>query len=132
MKRAATIATAALCVFALISGPAARGYPVDTTLPQGGGCPAFDRWNLSLAAPLSRRWSTSLPVAPATVETTARQPSHAQPCQASPCEPSGSLSPLTQGGRSLRTLPCPATPGLAQPSLAVPSRAMPCPARQAP
>ena len=73
MKRAATIATAALCVFALISGPAARGYLVDTTLPQGGGCPAFDRWNLSLAAPLSRRWSTSLPVAPATVLTVADQ-----------------------------------------------------------
>jgi hypothetical protein len=78
MIRAVTIATAALCVLALLSGPAARGYLVDTTLPQGGGCPAFDRWNLSLAAPLSRRWSTSLPVAPATVLTVAAQGSSAQ------------------------------------------------------
>ena len=78
MKRAATVATAALCVLALVSGPAARGYLVDTTLPQSGGCPAFDRWNLSLASPLSRRWSTSLPVAPATVLTAAAPGSSAQ------------------------------------------------------
>jgi hypothetical protein len=78
MKRAATIATAAVCVLALVSGPAASAYLADMTLPQGGGCPAFDRWNLSLAAPLSRRWSTSLPVAPATVLTVAAQGSSAQ------------------------------------------------------
>jgi Matrixin len=78
VKRAATIATAALCILALLSGPAAKGYLVDTTLPQGGGCPAADRWNLSLAAPLNRRWSTSLPLAPATILTVAAQGTSAQ------------------------------------------------------
>lgn len=78
MKRAATIATATLCILGMLCGPAARGYLVDTTLPQGGGCPALDRWNLSLAAPLSRQWSTSLPLAPVTVLTVAAQGTSAQ------------------------------------------------------
>jgi hypothetical protein len=78
VKRAATIATAAVCVLALLAGPAASGYLADTTIPQGGGCPALDRWNLSLAAPLSRRWSTSLSLVPVTVLTAASQGSSAQ------------------------------------------------------
>lgn len=72
------MATASLCVLGLLGSPAASGYLADTTLPQGGGCPALDRWNISPAAPLGRRWSTSLPVAPATVLTVAAQGTSAQ------------------------------------------------------
>jgi Matrixin len=49
------------CTLAL--GPTANAYLTDTTLPASGGCPQLNRWNLSLAAPLSREWSTSLPSA---------------------------------------------------------------------
>jgi hypothetical protein len=41
--------------------PTASAYLIDSTIPQGGGCPAINRWNLSPATPLNRRWSTSLP-----------------------------------------------------------------------
>ena len=51
---------------------------MDTTLPTVGGCPQLDRWNLSLASPLNRRWSTSLPLAPQTILTAAAQGSAAQ------------------------------------------------------
>lgn len=77
MKRAITIATAILLVMTT-SGPAASGYVMDTTIPSAGGCPALDLWNLSLASPLNRRWSTSLPLAPATILTVAAQGSAAQ------------------------------------------------------
>jgi hypothetical protein len=62
----------------MMSGHPAEGYLLDTTVPQGGGCPASDRWNLSLASPLSRRWSTSLPLAPQTVLTVAAGGTSAQ------------------------------------------------------
>ena len=71
MKRAVAVATIALVAFNLISTPSARGYLMDSTIPQGGGCPALDRWNLSLASPLNRQWSTSLPLAPQTILTVA-------------------------------------------------------------
>jgi hypothetical protein len=58
--------------------PAARGYVFDTTVPAAGGCPQPDRWNLSLAAPLSRQWSTSLPLAPPTIVTVAASQTNAQ------------------------------------------------------
>jgi hypothetical protein len=51
---------------------------MDSTVPQAGGCPAFDRWNLSLASPLNRRWSTSLPLAPTMLLTVAAQGTSAQ------------------------------------------------------
>jgi Matrixin len=36
-------------------------YSVDSTVAQTGGCPQPNHWNLSLASPLNRRWSSSLP-----------------------------------------------------------------------
>jgi len=69
---------AALLVFALAFSPCASGYVADTTVPQNGGCPQFDLWNLSPASPLNRRWSTSLPLAPPTILTVAAQGTSAQ------------------------------------------------------
>jgi len=69
---------AALLVFALAFSPCASGYVADTTVPQNGGCPQFDLWNLSPASPLNRRWSTSLPLAPQTILTVAAQGTSAQ------------------------------------------------------
>jgi hypothetical protein len=78
MKRAATIATAVLFLFATLAGAPARAYLADSTVPQAGGCPALDRWNLSLASPLSRQWSTSLSSTSPTVLTVAAPGSSAQ------------------------------------------------------
>ncbi len=78
MKRAATIATAVLFLFATLGGAPARAYLADSTAPQAGGCPALNRWNLSLAAPLSRQWSTSLSSASPTILTVAAPGSSAQ------------------------------------------------------
>jgi Matrixin len=61
-----------------IAGPPALGYVPDSTIPQAGGCPQPDLGNLSLASPLNRRWSTALPLAPATVLTAAAQGTPAQ------------------------------------------------------
>src|SRR5271169_4537768 len=62
----------------MICGPSASAYLMDTTVPQAGGCPAFNRWNLSLTSPLNRRWSTSLPNVPPTLLTVASQGTDAQ------------------------------------------------------
>jgi hypothetical protein len=51
---------------------------IDTTVPQAGGCPAADLWNLSLAAPLNRQWSTAFPLSPATILTVATTGTGAQ------------------------------------------------------
>jgi Matrixin len=61
MKRALAIATTVLCLSSATSGAGAFPYTVDYTIPLTGGCPQPNRWNLSLAAPLNRRWSTSQP-----------------------------------------------------------------------
>ena len=61
MKNFLAIAIAASISCILAAGPPAIGYVMDTTIPDNAGCPQLDRWNLSLAAPLSRQWSTSLP-----------------------------------------------------------------------
>src|SRR5271154_2078922 len=61
MKRALAIATIVLFFFSTTSGASALPYTVDSTIPLAGGCPQPNRWNLSLAAPLDRRWSTALP-----------------------------------------------------------------------
>jgi len=77
MKRTLAIAT----VFFILAAswpPPASAYLADTTIPQGGGCPQLDRWNLSVASPLNRRWSTSLPSTPQTVLTLASAGSGAQ------------------------------------------------------
>lgn len=78
MKRATALATAAMFFLATFGSPSVSGYSVDTTAPSGGGCPALDRWNLSVSQPLNRRWSTSLPQAPATLLTVAAQNTSAQ------------------------------------------------------
>jgi len=78
MKRSVGIGIAVLLIFALLGGPSAEAYLIDTTIPQAWGCPAFDRWNLSLASPLNRRWSTSLPLGPPTLVTVATLGSAAQ------------------------------------------------------
>ena len=78
MRRASAAAAAVLLILTTTCGPAADAYLMDTTVPQGGGCPASDRWNLSPASPLNRRWSTSLPLAPPTLLTEAAQGTSAQ------------------------------------------------------
>jgi len=77
MKRTLTMATVYFFLASLFQ-PTALAYLADTTIPQGGGCPQPDRWNLSVASPLNRRWSTSLPSSPATVLTVAAAGSNAQ------------------------------------------------------
>jgi hypothetical protein len=77
MKRALTIVAIGLLVCAAVD-PGAQAYLVDTTIPQSGGCPAPQLWNLSLATPLNRQWSTSLPSAPATLVTASLAGSGAQ------------------------------------------------------
>lgn len=78
MKPAIAILVAVALSFAPFGAPPAEAYLMDTTTPQAGGCPSFDRWNLSLASPLNRRWSTSLPSAPATLRTAAASGTPAQ------------------------------------------------------
>jgi hypothetical protein len=78
MKRMAVIFMAAFLSFGPFGPRPAAGYLMDTTVPQAGGCPAVDRWNLSATAPLDRLWSTSLPSAPATIITVAAAGTPAQ------------------------------------------------------
>jgi hypothetical protein len=78
VRRTATIAVLVLFLVANISGTEASGYVEDTTVPLGGGCPQPDRWNLSLASPLNRRWSTSLSPVHTTVVTVSASGSAAQ------------------------------------------------------
>lgn len=61
MKRATASITIVSFLFATILNSPAGGYIMNTTLPQAGGCPQPNRWNVSLASPLSRRWSTFIP-----------------------------------------------------------------------
>ncbi len=63
MKRFLTVATILSISCTLALGRPANAYLTDTTLPESDGCPQLNRWNLSLAAPLNRQWSTSLPAA---------------------------------------------------------------------
>jgi Matrixin len=79
MKRAFATVTILLFFFSANSQAGALPYSVDSTMPQAGGCPQPNRWNLSLAAPLNRRWSTAMPalISP-TVLTVAPQNSPAQ------------------------------------------------------
>ena len=78
MRRIAASATALILVLAVIAGPPARAYVFDTTIPSAGGCPQPDRWRLSATTPLSRQWSTSLPLAPTTLVTAAASQTSAQ------------------------------------------------------
>ena len=78
MKRPIALATMGLLVFADIITPNAFSYTTDSTVPLAGGCPQPNRWNLSLASPLNRRWSTTLPLTSTTILTVAAQGTPAQ------------------------------------------------------
>ena len=78
MKRSITLATLAILLFASVHVPEAFSYTTDSTVPLAGGCPQPDHWNLSLASPLNRRWSTALSPAGVTILTVAAQNSPAQ------------------------------------------------------
>jgi Matrixin len=78
MKPSIATGVSFLVIFTMMISPSASAYLMDSTVPQSGGCPALDRWSLSLSSPLNRRWSTSLPVAPQTLVTVAAQGSAAQ------------------------------------------------------
>jgi Matrixin len=78
MKPSIAIALTVMFALTAILDPSPSAYVMDSTVPQSGGCPAFDRWNLSLASPLNRRWSTSLPLVPPTLLTVAAQGTSAQ------------------------------------------------------
>jgi hypothetical protein len=78
MKRPTAIAAAAMILLATLGNQPASGYLPDVTLPAAGGCPALDRWDISTTQPLNRRWSTSLPLAPAALLTVASENSTAQ------------------------------------------------------
>jgi hypothetical protein len=60
MKKIPAAATIMLFFFSAISPAGALPYSVDSTIPQAGGCPQPNHFNLSLAAPLDRRWSTAM------------------------------------------------------------------------
>ena len=78
MKRPITLATLFLFVLSSVQVPAAFSYTTDSTAPLAGGCPQPNRWNLSLASPLNRRWSTSLLLTGVTILTVATQRTPAQ------------------------------------------------------
>jgi hypothetical protein len=81
MKRTPTPTSAsALAVLLVVVMPCqpAVAYLVDTTIPQGGGCPQPQRFNLSTSAPLNRQWSVALSSSPATLLTSASAGSSAQ------------------------------------------------------
>jgi hypothetical protein len=78
MNRVNASALISVLIFATVINPAAQAYLVDTAIPQAGGCPTPELWNLSLADPLNRQWSTSLPSSPATLVTSALSGSGAQ------------------------------------------------------
>jgi hypothetical protein len=61
VKRSIALTTLCLCILATIQTPDAYSYTTDSTVPLAGGCPQPNHWNLSLASPLNRRWSISLP-----------------------------------------------------------------------
>jgi len=61
MKQAIAWLTIALFSSTMIFTPSAQAYTFASTVPQSGGCPQPDRWNLSISSPLNRQWSTSLP-----------------------------------------------------------------------
>ena len=78
MKRPVTLATLCLLIFAAVHTPDAFSYTTNSTVPLAGGCPQPNRWNLTLASPLNRRWSTSLPLTSTTILTVAAQGTPAQ------------------------------------------------------
>ena len=78
MKRPIALATLLVFLVAAVHTPDAFSYTTDSTVPLAGGCPQPNRWNLSLASPLNRRWSTSLPLTSNTILAVAAQGTPAQ------------------------------------------------------
>jgi hypothetical protein len=79
MKKQLATASIILSLFSAISPAGAFPYTVDSTIPQSGGCPQPNHWNLSLAAPLNRSWSTAMTaLLSPTILTVAAQHSPAQ------------------------------------------------------
>jgi hypothetical protein len=79
MKKALAAVTIVLFYFSATSGAGAFPYTVGSTIPQTGGCPQPNRFNVSLAAPANRRWSTAMTtLLSPTVLTVAVQHSPAQ------------------------------------------------------
>jgi len=77
MNRTLAFALAVLLVVLIPCRPAIA-YLVDTTIPQGSGCPQPQLFNLSTGTPLNRQWSVALPSSPATLLTSASAGSSAQ------------------------------------------------------
>jgi hypothetical protein len=61
MKRLLATCVAALLSLTCAQNISASLYNFDSTIPAAGGCPQPNHFNLALASPLNRRWSTSLP-----------------------------------------------------------------------
>ena len=78
MKYRHSIPSVLAVLLPFVLQPVASAYLIDTTVPQAGGCPQPQRWNLSLPKPLNRRWSTSISISPATLVTAAASATSAQ------------------------------------------------------
>jgi Matrixin len=74
MKQAIAWLTIALFASTMVFAPAVQAYTFVSTVPQSGGCPQPNRWNLSISSPLNRQWSTSLPSLISPVILTAASP----------------------------------------------------------
>jgi hypothetical protein len=68
----------AIFMAVLIPCQPAVAYLVDTTIPQGGGCPQPQLFNHSTSMAINRQWSVALPSSLATLLTTASAGSSAQ------------------------------------------------------
>lgn len=78
MRRAVAIVALGGLLAATMPEGVLQAYVADPTIPSEGGGPQVDRWNLAIASPLNRRWSTSLSPQHATVLTVAAAGSAAQ------------------------------------------------------
>ena len=61
MRQAITWLTIGLFLSVTSGVPSALAYTYVSTVPQSGGCPEPNHWNLSVSTPLDRQWSISLP-----------------------------------------------------------------------
>jgi hypothetical protein len=55
MRRGSLVAMIFLFYFSTTSEAGLLPYAIDSTVPQSGGCPQPNRWNLSFSSPLNRR-----------------------------------------------------------------------------
>jgi hypothetical protein len=111
MTRPVALATMCLLIFAAVHTPEAFSYTTDSTVPLAGGCAQPNRFNLTLASPLNRRWSTSLPLT-TTILTIAAQ---GTPAQLDEIEQSISDSFAIWSGVAGTTFNTSAHPGLVAP-----------------